>query len=145
MTKHKQLNRHDPENNIYGDCWRTCIACILDKHPSEVPHFLDESKAKIKTGEEIKKCSRWLRKHDITRMAIPISSPSLREAMEFVSKWNPHMHFILAGQSKNEVNHCVICQDGKIVFDPSQDESGVVGPCADDGCYWIEIFSKEVL
>lgn len=38
MQYHKQLNKRDPENGVFGDCYRTAVACILDKHPSEVIH-----------------------------------------------------------------------------------------------------------
>jgi hypothetical protein len=38
MTPHKQRFRHDPANGIYGDCWRTAIACLLDIQPEEIPH-----------------------------------------------------------------------------------------------------------
>ena len=41
MTPQTQLNKHDPANGVYGDCGRTVIACLLDLHPSEVPHFWD--------------------------------------------------------------------------------------------------------
>jgi len=40
MRFHKQLiTNHNPESGIFGDCQRTAIACLLDKHPSDVPHF----------------------------------------------------------------------------------------------------------
>ncbi len=36
MTPNKQLNLHEPAAGVIGDCWRTCIACLLDKSPSDV-------------------------------------------------------------------------------------------------------------
>jgi hypothetical protein len=42
MTPYKQLVKHDPFNGQYGDCARTAIACLLNMHPSEVEHFLED-------------------------------------------------------------------------------------------------------
>ena len=43
MTPHKQLNRHRPEEGVFGDCYRTAIACLLDLRPQDVPHVADTS------------------------------------------------------------------------------------------------------
>jgi hypothetical protein len=34
------------------------------------------------------------------------------------------------------VNHTVVCRGGRIEWDPSMDDAGIVGPC-DDGFYWV--------
>ena len=39
MKELKQLNLHRPEEGLIGDCFRTCIACLLDMPaPDHVPH-----------------------------------------------------------------------------------------------------------
>src|SRR3546814_14399554 len=61
MTPHPQLIKHDPENGAYGDCQRTCIAVILDLHPSEVPHFCDNPLADRDSPDWWhKRQTRWL-------------------------------------------------------------------------------------
>ena len=40
MIFHSQLIKHDPDNGQWGDCFRTCIACIFNVHNvTDVPHF----------------------------------------------------------------------------------------------------------
>ena len=39
MIEQKQLYRHKPTEGSYGDCWRTCLACILDRNPETIPHY----------------------------------------------------------------------------------------------------------
>lgn len=41
MTPAKQLFTDGPPARPVGDCWRTCIAMLLDLPVEEVPHFVD--------------------------------------------------------------------------------------------------------
>lgn len=41
MTPAKQLFTDGPPARPVGDCWRACIAMILDLPVEEVPHFVD--------------------------------------------------------------------------------------------------------
>ena len=41
MTPYKQLNHHDPDNGIIGDCYRTAIACLLDLPPDALPNYCE--------------------------------------------------------------------------------------------------------
>lgn len=41
MTPAKQLFTNADEKRPVGDCWRTCIAMLLDLPVEEVPHFVD--------------------------------------------------------------------------------------------------------
>lgn len=36
----KQKYRHDPENGVFGDCYRTCLAYILGFDRDSVPHYV---------------------------------------------------------------------------------------------------------
>ena len=58
MTPHKQLIKHDPENGQWGDCGRTAIACLLDLHPSDVPHFWEGPERADRDPET--ECRKWL-------------------------------------------------------------------------------------
>ena len=38
MKYYEQLVTNcDPENGIYGDCYRTCVACFLEIEPQNIP------------------------------------------------------------------------------------------------------------
>lgn len=39
IKRQKQAFLHKPEEGVYGDCYRTCIACLLGIDRDAVPHF----------------------------------------------------------------------------------------------------------
>ena len=128
MTPHNQLIKHDPENGMYGDCQRTCIAVILDLHPSEVPHFCDDPTA-TRQDENWweKRQTRWLNDRGLTAATVAYSGKSsMSDVMLWTSKQNPKTPMILLGTSSLGCNHVVVVLDGEIVCDPSG--NGIVGP-----------------
>lgn len=139
MTPYKQLYRHRPEDGEYGDCGRTVVACLLDMHPSEVPHFFEDDfkvdDPKKFTG--LRKMEAWLRDRGLCVIRYPFDGEVTLENLlcQFVE---PGLFYILQGESKNGSDHVVICENGRIVHDPAQDNSGIVGPCPNDGLWWIE-------
>ncbi|HWV46987.1 MAG TPA: hypothetical protein VN039_13360 [Nitrospira sp.] len=140
MIKQKQLNRHVPAEDIIGDCYRTTIACLLDKHPSEVPHFgelcWDFEKKEFREGSDMDaEAEKYLQTIGYTLVRVAWVFDSVQEMLECQEKLNPGVRYILAGRSRNEVNHVVIASDGEIEWDPSQNDSGIIGPCS-DGFYW---------
>ena len=140
MTPQKQLYRHQPELGTIGDCERTCLACLLDLTPDQVPHFgeknWEDSTAFNKQEDE------WLQSAGYRRiqLAYDISLESLLKSQKNLA---PHVYYILSGQSKTGCNHSVIGLNDQIVWDPSINDSGIVGPC-DDGYYWITYLISEI-
>jgi len=49
-------------------------------------------------------------------------------------------YYILGGNSKTGVGHSVICCGNQIVWDPSLDDSSIIGPM-DDDLYWVTILT----
>lgn len=142
MTPHKQLFRHDPENGVYGDCGRTAIACLLDLHPSQVPHFFHGPENPLHDpNEELK---AWLAKRGITLLTFNLSSElKIDEVMECMNSQQPDVWYCLVGESANGVDHSVVCRGDQIVHDPSLDDSGIVGPSS-CGVWFIEILVHPV-
>lgn len=133
MIKQKQLFRHKPEEGIIGDCERTAIACLLDKRPEEVPHF---GEAFFDDGEAFNKMEdAYLLTQGYTRIQVIYQDTleNVLEALRFMAK---DVYYLLSGRSKTGCNHTVIGCGGEIVWDPSLDDSGIVGPC-NDGYYWV--------
>ena len=139
MRRLQQLITHDPTQGRYGDCWRTCIAMILDyESPIDVPHFAEMSLS----GEQIDVLTNeWL-----SEKGFALASIVFREdehPWDWMKIMNPHVPMILLGQSGiGEINHCVVCLGGEVWHDPNG--SGVVGPCIDDGdgrFWWIYMIS----
>src|SRR3546814_2364188 len=102
MTPHPQLIKHDPENGAYGDCQRTCIAVILDLHPSEVPHFCDNPLADRDSPDWWhKRQTRWLAERGLAEARFAYySDEPLETVLRIASKTNPHTPMILCGTSR---------------------------------------------
>ena len=141
MTPHKQLNIHSPENGIYGDCFRTALACLLDMNPYDIPNFAEDEKF---NKDEISVANEWLEKKGY--VIISIAYPKeilLKDIMESMKIINPGIHYLLIGESRSGVDHNVICKNDKIVHDTSMDNSGIVGP-AKEGYWWINFLGVKV-
>jgi hypothetical protein len=138
MQLHKQLFRHAPEKGTYGDCYRTCIACLLGLTPAEVPHFFDgplEGDV-FRIRSAYTEMTRWLADRGFVRIAICHRDRPLNQVLGIQASSNHGVPFILCGTSTSGLNHAVIAVDGKIIHDPSLTDAGIVGPC-DDGNYRV--------
>jgi hypothetical protein len=128
VTPHKQLHRHDPENDVWGDCFRTAVACLLDEVPSLVPHVCHGGMTGV---ESTQRMNDWLvAEHRLTLVEFPFMG-ELQDVM---------------GTMEN-FNHVVICRSRRIIHDPSLDDSGIVGPCQDSvpNAYWVGILASSLL
>lgn len=133
IDKHQQLFRHDPANGVYGDCFRTVIACLLNRHPESVPHFGD-GPDDGKAGERV---NAFLAPLGLKLIAMPLlCAPRLLDALQTGARYSEGMHWLLVGESRNGSNHVVICHGARIVHDTSIDRSGIVGP-ANGETFWI--------
>ena len=139
MTPHKQLFKHDPENGVYGDCGRTVIACLLDLHPSEVPHFWNGQGL---AREQNEKADKWLAAIGLRLVKWALTG-TMDEVFGFMQHHNRGLIYVLMGTSPRDVNHVVICRDDEVLHDPSIQGGGLVGP-ADDGHWWIEVIAREL-
>ena len=140
MIPVKMAIKHDHENGKYGDCFRACIASILELPYDEVPHFVMEE-------DWLAKTSKWMHDRGYTFVTIPYDGDvPLRDVLLAQSIQNPGMYYMLGGSSPL-VNHTVVCLNDRIVHDPAGRPEGeqIVGPTT-DGYYWVEfIGAKETL
>lgn len=134
MIKQKQIFKHDPSVGIYGDCHRTVLACLLNLHPESVPHFgamyWNDTVAWDAAVLE------FLKGFDLSLVRVMFDA-TIGTIFEHMDAINPNVYYMLTGKSRNNTHHIVICKGSEIIWDPAQDDSGIVGPC-DDGYYWIE-------
>ena len=134
MKFHKQLFRHNPPET-YGDCQRTVYACLLDMHPSEVPHFHESTDDALEFWD---RAHAFLASKGLARISIIFDgSLSLEQILNTQHNTNPGYYYILSGMSKNKTDHVVICKGRGIIWDPAIDNSGIIGPCS-DGFWWVE-------
>lgn len=133
MIYRKQLFRHRPNIGEVGDCHRTAIACMLDLEPSLVPHFglaFWEQPEKFHAAFE-----EWLSGRGYRTVTVAYSC-TLEEVLQAQGHFQADVRYLLGGRSRNGTNHTVVGRGGRVEWDPSIDDSGIVGPCL-DGHYWV--------
>jgi len=142
MKFHKMLVEHDPGNGMYGDCFRACIASLLDyDDPENVPHVFKDYRSG--DGERLLDQMRaWLKEnHGLDHISFPFQSQSLDDMLQWMKEMIGDTPCILLGRSKRS-NHCVLVCDGVIVHDPNPEipagQHSIIGP-ADDGFWWVEV------
>lgn len=138
IIKHTQLFLHDPENGVYGDCWRATVACLLRLPVEAVPHVCDGPD----DGKASERMREFLDSQNCALIQIPFTGDlSLEQVLEYVGAASGGMHWCLMGTSRTGCNHVVICKGSEIVHDPSITQSGIVGPSS-DGLWWAEWIVK---
>lgn len=133
---HKQLYRHNPNEGIIGDCHRTCIANILGLYPWEVPHFM--------IGEdEAGSSDKWFAERGLNSYYFVNPAEMDESLISFGYLVERDVLYIVTGESKTGVNHCVVAKGSSLIFDPSLDNSGIVGPSIYDSCYHAQFILPE--
>lgn len=127
-----QRIRHRPDEGIWGNCHRACIASILNLTYEEVPHFAHGGP----TAEEFQSREREFL---LFRGFVPIVIAYLAESgleaiLRAVGFMNPNTYYILGGTTAGGTPHSVIGFNDKVVHDPNG--AGIVGPL-NDGLYYI--------
>lgn len=141
IAKHQQLFRHDPDNGVYGDCFRTVVACLLNVEPQGVPHFCDGPD----DGLSMQRVREFLDPRGLIMIELPYDGEklALADVLQYGAHFSQGIYWILTGRSRNGSNHIVICKANEIVHDTSIDQSGIVGP-ATDGFWWIGWLVKKL-
>lgn len=122
--------------NRRGDCFRTAISCILEIPRDDVPHvFHDGCDPRV----AVDRMAKWLAQRGLVQFEIAFDGRemTLEQVLAPINCAIGGLpEYLLHGRSANGTNHTVVCRGNKIAWDPSIDESGIVGPC-DDGHWWI--------
>lgn len=138
MLYNKQLHKHNPSEDSYGDCHRTAIACILDKLPEEVPNW------GIHYGDDAMffRCAKeYLKTQGLQEFTYPITG-SLEDVLISTARYNVNIPYMLTGQSPRGFNHVVVCRNDEIIHDPAIEGGGLVGPSLPNGYYWVSVLVK---
>lgn len=143
MTPQKQKNRHRPQDGLIGDCHRTCYACLLDMDRDSIPNFGEVGFDLTKDGGGNRKefseaCAEWLGSVGYAEFSVGFNC-GLHEIFQYMAAVNPGIYYILGGRSMTGVNHSVIGCNDAIVWDPSLNDAGIVGPCEPDELYWVTV------
>ena len=138
MTPVFQRNRHRPDQGIYGDCHRACIASLLDKPLDDVPHFMDGLADSPEDGTEF---ARRQREYLLTVGFVPLQlayACELPDLYRVQALLNPDTYYILGGRSIRGLNHSVLCLNDQMVHDPAgmHEGCGIHEPLS-DGYYFV--------
>jgi len=124
MTPREQVFPHDPDNGVYGDCFRAVIASLLNCETDQVPHFMFDN-PDVDTYNM--RLHQFLDTLDLFYLEI------LSNAWEF-EEWKKNSHIegdiyhVISGESPRfpGVGHSVVGCNGKVVHDPHPDKTGLL-------------------
>ena len=114
MIPTKQTVLHDPDNGKHGNCFSAILASLLHLSISEVPLFTDPS-------TWINDLNSWLRQYGLAYLMIDDFDCHIT-AYGFEGMW----HEISGNTDRSsEVLHACVAKDGKLIFDPHPDNTGL--------------------
>lgn len=101
------------------------------------PHFHDRGNERA-----LEMTREWLAGRGLCLISVPFLADDVIKALEFSGSMSPGIHHLVTGGGTFDAHHTVVCVDGQVVCDPSG--STLVGPCTDDGCWWVTFLGKKV-
>jgi hypothetical protein len=127
VTPVEQREMADPENGVTGDCWKCCIASVLDLPYEDVPHFVaDEIEGRSDSWWNASQAFLRERGYVLASFALHGSdTPLLRFGNE-----EPRWHFTAPGhwiagvksprfmEDGEAGGHVVVMSGSSVVYDP---------------------------
>lgn len=101
-----------------GNCYATCIACLLDLEVEDVPNFCVDYPA----DEWFQETQRWLAK----RGTGTVYYTGGQTALDELTALYPAAYCIVAGPGPRGCDHVVIYRGGEMVHDPHPSGAGLV-------------------
>lgn len=110
---------------VEGDCYRQCIAWLLQLPNEQVPHvYCDDS---LPEAPQTRIMDHFLRMRGLAILRMRVMATSLAELLETTAAWEGDCsryydraarYWMVTGLSQRGVAHCVIAARGKVVFEP---------------------------
>lgn len=140
-NKYYMSEPHNPEKGEYGDCFRACIATLMQVLPSNVPHFFEDGDV----DQAWKKIHAWLATQGYSLFSLPLYSEGgapLQPILDYIASVNkPDVYYLFNGIGGfSGDSHVVVCRGNRIVHDPNP--KGINGHAingAKDGWYWVHV------
>lgn len=144
MQFHRQLNPHIPEIGLIGDCFRTCIACMLNLHPSEVPNFsaIGYNESEVESPEMRAAVQTFLKELGLTLISIPLVGTQPVEAVTAALAGinGDDFCYMLSGKGVAGHGHVCIYRGADLLWCPSGSKGIVSGhdPYKEEpSFYWV--------
>lgn len=112
-VKQTQLGKH-------GNCMSACLASLLDLSIDEVPNFFETCGENVDAWTTGIKEFLKERGYDFIAVSLLTVDTSYLETLDG--------HVIVSGQSPRGLLHATIWKNGKMVFDPHPDNTGIGRP-----------------
>ena len=143
MIKNYQSIKHDPKNEVYGDCYRACVSSILGVPIDDVPHVFEVNQDPD-AGTD--KMIEYLNSKGFVLITVCYNdSASLSEVLDWSRQFNQKIPCIFTAQTTTGSNHCYVLLDGEIWHDPSPEPTEIKGVCNDTKCWHLEFLARDIL
>ena len=109
-----------------GDCYRACIASILDLPLDDVPNFYEDERGQTQAAIE------WLSSRGLWLWIVPNNDSVMSGRLSNDDNVMPEGFCIANGPGARGCLHSVVWRHGKVVHDPSPSRAGL---CE---VYWYE-------
>jgi hypothetical protein len=125
---------HNPPESI-GDCFRCCIASILELPADQVPHVYEGEGWFDETGRVgMKRLRDWLATIGFYYFEFELPADKVDEWVDGFD-----CHYIISGMGARGVRHVCVGFSGKIVHDPHPSRSGIE---PDNGKFLLGLICK---
>lgn len=126
--------KHEPPDSV-GDCFRCCIASILDLRADQVPHFFEGEAFDDESGRiGIKRLQDFLQPMGLYYFECEFDAKVLAAWTEYLD-----CHYVFSGKGPRGHRHATVGRNGAMAHDPHPSRGGVI---PDEGKYQIGFVVK---
>jgi len=126
MNPVDQTILNDPDNGVYGDCQRACIASLLEMDPYDIPHF-NEKNDDIHFNETLNGFLGSLGYFHLISNTFSFYTHQKFGAVD--------CYHLIYGKTERGTQHAVVGLNGKMVHDPHPSRAGLLDSDKDNWAY----------
>ena len=108
---------HRPENGFYGDCFRCCIASIMELPAKEVPHFCGLGDDDT-DGQWFRDLEQWLIQFNLAPIMIELSAQWDMSSTNII--------YVRSGKTVRGTRHSTVWRKNTMIHDPHPDRTGIL-------------------
>ena len=127
-----------------GDCFRCCIASLLELRAHNVPHFYEDASEGLLDYGTVQKMQDWFRSQANPLYYFEIGFPvSLHQVLHGMADVNTNLSYVVTGRNRNKQTHSMLARNARFIHDPASETitDPLPFPCA-DGAYRVGIIAK---
>lgn len=136
------ITTHDPAAGQFGDCFRACIASILELPIEAVPHTMAYEEHLVEDpGQWYPQLNEWLRPRGLAFLCLDTEVAAPADWFRAIEPAFTSYH-VLSGLGPRGHNHSVVACNGRLAWDPHPSRAGLVGPMSHNGKWEIGLIVK---